>query len=61
MKMYTMCLTCRSIQIRTDIKAYFGDKPYVFVNKGIMCHKCKAPKHFIATREKMNKVANILE
>ena len=50
-KIYTICLSCGKVQLRTDIVVELANKTYIFLDKKMMCPKCNKPTQFIATKD----------
>ena len=48
---YTICLRCYNIQVRTDIITSFGNKPFIRLDRKVMCPKCHALTENIATKD----------
>lgn len=49
-KMYTMCLTCGMVQVRTDID-YEIDNKYILLPISVRCPKCNKLAASIGTRD----------
>lgn len=50
-KIYTLCLGCGNVQVRSDIVTSFTSKPYVFLDKKSICPKCHKISQYIATKD----------
>ncbi len=50
-KVYTICLACGTVQARTDIITSFGNKPFVMLDRKIICPKCRTLTQNIATKD----------
>ena len=50
-KLYTICLACGNVQVRTDIVTSFGTRPFVMLDRKSMCPKCRTLTQQIATKD----------
>ncbi len=57
-KIYTICLSCGKVQVRTDVIVDLKNKMYAFPKEKVMCPKCRNDTQTMATKDvkKLKKV-----
>ncbi len=49
-KVYTICLACGTVQVRTDVVTDLSKKAFVILDRKTMCPKCRILTQQIATK-----------